>query len=76
MKGFSRRNLFYMKKWYLFYHKEFARVQQLVAQNSSTPQVSVQIQNLIRQIPWGHNILIITKIKDIEEAFFFNKPFK
>ncbi len=54
MKGFSRRNLFYMKKFYKFYKSDFKKVQQLVA-----------------QIPWGHNILIISKSKSIEEAFFY-----
>ena len=40
-KGFSRRNLFYMKGFYAFYWLEYEKVQQLVA-----------------QIPWGHNVLI------------------
>lgn len=73
MKGFSRRNLFYMKKWYLFYHQEFEKVQQLVAQSSSSSKSNsaIKIQSLIGQIPWGHNILIITKIKNIQEAFFY-----
>ena len=32
MKGFSRRNLFYMKKFYNFYKSDFEKVQRLVAQ--------------------------------------------
>ena len=55
MKGFSIRNLKYMKQWYLFYSKG----QQVVAQ--------------IFQIPWGHNIAIITKCKNIDEALFYVK---
>ena len=47
VKGFSRRNLFNIRKWYLFYRAQTEIVQQLVA-----------------QIPWGHNLLILTKIKD------------
>ncbi len=54
MKGFSRRNLFYMKKFYSFYKSDFKKVQQLVA-----------------QIPWGHNILIISKLQNIDEAIFY-----
>ena len=53
MKGFSRRNLFYMKKFYNFYKTDVKKVQQLVA-----------------QIPWGHNILIISKSQNINEAIF------
>ena len=53
-KGFSRRNLFYMKKFYNFYKTDLTKVQQLVA-----------------QIPWGHNILIISKSQNIDEAIFY-----
>ncbi len=54
IKGFSRRNLFYMKKVYEFYNNSSEKVQQLVA-----------------QIPWGHNLLITTKIKNASEAIFY-----
>jgi len=54
IKGFSRRNLFYMKKFYSFYKSDFEKVQQLVA-----------------QIPWGHNILIVSKSHNINEAVFY-----
>ena len=56
-KGFSKSNLFYMKKWFEFYsldNFDFEKVQQLVG-----------------QIPWGQNILIITKSKDVNEAIFY-----
>ncbi len=46
IKGFSIRNLKYMKKFYNEY-KDNEKMQQLVA-----------------QLPWGHNILLIEKIKD------------
>lgn len=46
IKGFSDRNLKYMKKFYIEY-KEDRKVQQLVA-----------------QLPWGHNILLMEKIKN------------
>jgi|APSaa5957512622_1039677.scaffolds.fasta_scaffold00223_11 predicted nuclease of restriction endonuclease-like (RecB) superfamily len=73
MKGFSRRNLFYMKKWYLFYNERFEKVQQSVAQKKLPEKVnSIEfVQQVVAQIPWGHNILIITKIKDISEALFY-----
>ena len=47
MKGFSERNLKYMKKLYREY-RDYEKVQQLVA-----------------QLPWGHNVLLMEKIKDI-----------
>ena len=57
MKGFSLTNLKYMRIWYLFYSKEIEKGQQAVDQ--------------LTQIPWGHNILIISKCKDVDEAFFY-----
>lgn len=57
MKGFSRSNLMYIQKWYLFFSKSKQFVQQPVGQ--------------ITQIPWGHNIAIITKCKNIKEALFY-----
>jgi len=39
MKGFSERNLKYIRQWYLFYSRGKAFEQQVVAQ--------------ITQIPWG-----------------------
>lgn len=46
-KGFSRSNLFSMKKWYEFY---------------SSANIEVEkVQQLVGQIPWGHNIVIVTQ---------------
>ncbi len=60
MEGLSRRNLFNAKKFFEFYSKKL--VQQAVAPIS---------QKLVGQIPWGHNILIFSKTKDIKEAQFY-----
>jgi predicted nuclease of restriction endonuclease-like (RecB) superfamily len=57
MKGFSRSNLKYMKQWVEFYSKVKAIGQQLVGQ--------------ITQIPWGHNIAIISKCKTVKEALYY-----
>lgn len=49
IKGFSRTNLLYMRKFYLFYF-------------DSTNLTKVQ--QLVGQIPWGHHMHILDKIKD------------
>jgi hypothetical protein len=54
IKGFSRRNIYAIRQWYLFYSQKYEFVPQSVA-----------------QIPWGHNRLIISKIKDIQIAEFY-----
>jgi len=56
-QGFSRSNLFAMKKFYEFY-------------NDSSISNEI-IQQLVGQIPWGQNIVITTKAKSIEEAIFY-----
>ena len=57
-KGFSRSNLFSMKKWFDFY-------------SSSSLDIG-KVQQLVGQIPWGHNLAIITKSKSKEEAIFYS----
>lgn len=57
MKGFSLSNLKYIKQWYLFYLDGKIIGQQPVGQ--------------ITQIPWGHNIAIISKCKNLKEALFY-----
>ncbi len=56
IKGFSRRNIYAIRQWYLFYSQKYEFVPQAVA-----------------QIPWGHNRLIISKIKDIQIAEFYTE---
>jgi predicted nuclease of restriction endonuclease-like (RecB) superfamily len=65
MKGFSVRNLKYVRQWYLFYGKRDVIGQQPVA------QLAKQAVSQIKQIPWGQNIAIVSKSKDINEASFY-----
>ena len=58
IKGFSRSNILYMKAFYLAYEK----VQQAVGQFEKLP---------IFRIPWGHNIALITRIKDGKKRLWY-----
>ncbi|MFW9872784.1 MAG: YhcG family protein [Candidatus Thorarchaeota archaeon] len=58
IKGFSRSNILYMKAFYLAYEK----VQQAVGQFEKLP---------IFRIPWGHNIALITRIKDERRRIWY-----
>ncbi len=80
IKGFSKRNLELIRQWYTFYNKTFSSpiAKQVVSQLSpvSIEQQTIglighQAVALITQIPWGHNIAIIAKCKNIEEALFY-----
>jgi len=61
LQGFSTTNIKYMKLWYQFY----AIGQQPV------DEIAQQLVTQIFLIPWGHNIHIITKAKNIDEALFY-----
>jgi predicted nuclease of restriction endonuclease-like (RecB) superfamily len=94
ISGFSKRNLFDIRRFYLFYSPDSVRqlvalnefdakvsihqpvglnetdsssVQQLVAPNHTEPNIS----RLLSQIPWGHHLLILNKLKNAEAACFY-----
>ena len=67
MKGFSISNIKYIKQWYLFYYKDITTGQQVVGQLENI----FNIQELVSQIPWGHNLRIIAQCKSTEEAMFY-----
>lgn len=75
-KGFSSRNLWYIKQWYLFYSQSDTILQQLVAElqnheNEIPQQLVADFPGAIFSIPWGHNCMIVSKCKKIEEAAFY-----
>jgi len=103
VKGFSRTNLFYIRKWYLFYASEvvpqgeaesgivqqavgllgdvarvggeFEKVQRVVSElgvDGKEGEVE-KVSQVVRLIPWGHNVLIINKCSGVEEALFYVK---
>lgn len=59
LKGFSRTNLFYIKKFYEFYVDEI--VQLRVGLN----------EDMLFTIPWRHHIEILNKVKSSKEAFYY-----
>ena len=77
LKGFSRTNLFYIKKLYEFYSNSL--VQLSVGLNPKSNQNEIlqhsvgQIDYIIFQIPWRHNIEILNKCKKIDEAIYYIK---
>lgn len=85
--GFSERNIRYIKKWYLFYYKEFTKLQQVVAEleNPKLQQVvakldgskwhqvgaELELPTDFALVPWGHHIEIISKSQSLDEALFY-----
>jgi predicted nuclease of restriction endonuclease-like (RecB) superfamily len=86
MKGFSYRNMRYIKQWYLFWSTETI-VQQAVAQLAEQTdsiwqqavaklpeqanQIGQQAVAQLWQIPWGHNLVIMSKAENCQEALFY-----
>lgn len=56
-----------MKQFYLFYSGDES-LQQVVAKIGDIPN---SIDNAIFSIPWGHQMYILNKIKDVKEALFY-----
>ena len=71
--GFSTRNLWDMKRLVESYSDE-KLLQQAVAQLPSIKKKKIN-KNFMRQavaeIPWGHNLLILNKLKDLNERLFY-----
>ena len=68
MKGFSYRNLVHVRNWHLFYHKHITNCEAAcftIAQQPVAP-----LAKLV-QIPWWHNVVIISKCKDVTEALYY-----
>lgn len=65
MKGFSKRNLELIRKWYRFWSDNTLIAKQLATQTESVHIIP------IFQIPWWHNVVIITKIQNSDKAFFY-----
>ena len=76
MKGFSYRNLKYIRQWYQFYNKLIAIGQQVVAQleSANVQQPVAQIsEDIFFSVPWGHHLYILSQCKDVDRAVFYLK---
>ncbi|MFT6778020.1 MAG: putative nuclease of restriction endonuclease-like (RecB) superfamily [Paraglaciecola sp.] len=61
IKGFSKRNLELIRKWRRYWQ------QVEVAQ----PAIAKQLVSQLVQIPWGHNVVIVSQSKNIEQALYY-----
>ncbi|MBP7783530.1 MAG: hypothetical protein KA040_00370 [Aliarcobacter sp.] len=76
IKGFSKRNLELIRKWYLFWKQavsqmEVENTKQLVSQFDE--EKSQQVVAQILMIPWGHNIAIIQNAKPLVKLYIMYK---
>jgi predicted nuclease of restriction endonuclease-like (RecB) superfamily len=72
VKGFSERNLLFMVQFYKEYHTENLIVKQAVSQLGNPDKTNAEfMKQAVSQIPWGHNILLMQKVKDVEARFWY-----
>src|SRR5574344_1427464 len=64
MKGFSYRNMKYIRQWFMFYNSQDSIGQQVVAQLG---------EEFFFSVPWGHHLYIMSSCKDINRAVFYLK---
>lgn len=77
--GFSRTNIFRMRAFFLAYRDETTFVPQAVGQiraRRKVPQLVGQIPapgppEIIAQLPWGHNALLLEKLKDPAQRLWY-----
>ena len=84
-QGFSALNLWYMKRWYLFYNQADTKLYQVGKEildtklhqpgaeigNSKLYQVGKEFPAPFALVPWRHHVEIISKCKSIDEALFY-----
>jgi predicted nuclease of restriction endonuclease-like (RecB) superfamily len=66
VEGFSRSNIWRMRAFFLAYTREVANLAQPVREFDG-----VHLPHLMAELPWGHNVLLIQKIKDPAERLWY-----
>jgi predicted nuclease of restriction endonuclease-like (RecB) superfamily len=66
LNGFSRTNVYRMRAFYLAYCDTQAIVPQPVGQLDDR-----QVPSPLADLPWGHNVLLLEKLKDPAERFWY-----
>jgi len=66
LKGYSPQNLWNMRAFYLAWTEEVEELQQAVGEvdGENLPQA-------VAEIPWGHNIALIEKVKDPQQRLWY-----
>ncbi|MEA3553468.1 MAG: PDDEXK nuclease domain-containing protein [Campylobacterota bacterium] len=75
LKGFSRTNLFYIKKFYEFYSMDLVQLKGGLKDKIEETEIVHHdgglIDSIILQIPWRHNVEIFNKSKTTKEALYY-----
>lgn len=73
-QGFSASNIYFMKRWYLFYANDSSFFYQAGKKLTSTdyqPGTELDMPEKFALVPWRHHVEIITKCHSVKEAIFY-----
>jgi predicted nuclease of restriction endonuclease-like (RecB) superfamily len=83
MKGFSTRNLRYMREFYQAYpflilQPVVAKLEMALPEEPKNKQITdnqydIILQPLVAKLPWTHHVVILTKVKETKERVFYIK---
>ena len=71
LKGFSERNLGYMLRFAQEYPESLILQQPIAKFESIENESNVILQQLVAKLPWGHNILLMEKVKDKSARLYY-----
>lgn len=71
LKGFSERNLGRMLAFYKAYPENLILQQPVAKTEASENEANIILPQLVAKLPWGHNILLIEKVKDKKARLWY-----
>jgi len=71
IKGFSERNIGYMIRFAREYGSAPILQQPVAKLRLGKIMDTIKVPQLVAKIPWGHNVLLMEKVKDIENRFWY-----
>ncbi len=83
VKGFSPSNIWRMRAFYLAYTEEVKKLAQAVRESSSKDIAQpvrdingINLPQAVAEIPWGHNVVLLEKIKNIQKRLWYAEQTK
>lgn len=70
-EGFSRANLYHIKRWFAFYSSQMEIVYQAGRQLQKVDNANTPIPEILLCVPWRHQTVIVSKCDTINAALFY-----
>ena len=70
-EGFSRTNLYDIKRWFAFYSSQIEIVHQAGGQLQKVDYANTPIPEILLGVPWRHQTVIVSKCNTINAALFY-----